>query len=132
MRDLIARASTTVHAPASAVWRALTDPQMIKQYMFGTTVVSDWQEGDPIVWQGEWRGALVQDPRTNPNNVQAEHVADAFIWVPSIEPVVALATKNGLTPARGPERYNSSPVATTEVVYPDNSGYWLCFAEAHL
>jgi uncharacterized protein YndB with AHSA1/START domain len=61
MRGLIARASTTVHAPSSAVWRALTDPQMIKQYMFGTTVVTDWQEGDPIVWQGEWQGKRYED-----------------------------------------------------------------------
>lgn len=75
---------------------------------------------------------LYESPRANPNNVNAEHVADAFIWVPSIEPVMSLATKNGLTPVRGPKRYDSSPVATTEVVYPDNSGYWLCFSEAHL
>lgn len=24
--------------------------------MFGADVVSDWQEGSPIVWQGEWQG----------------------------------------------------------------------------
>lgn len=61
MRDLIARTSTTVSAPASAVWRALTDPQMIKQYMFGTTVVSNWQEGGAIVWQGEGQGKHYED-----------------------------------------------------------------------
>ena len=61
MRDLITRASTTVNAPASAVWRALTDPDMIKQYMFGTTVVSNWQEGGAIVWQGEWQGKRYED-----------------------------------------------------------------------
>lgn len=61
MRDLIARASTTVNAPASAVWRALTDPHMIKQYMFGTAVVSNWQEGGAIAWQGEWQGKRYED-----------------------------------------------------------------------
>jgi hypothetical protein len=74
---------------------------------------------------------LYESPRANPNHIYAEHVADAFIWVPSIEPVVSLATKNGLKPVRGPERYGSSPVATIEVVYPDNSDYWICFSEAH-
>ncbi len=59
-------------------------------------------------------------------------MAYSFIWVPSIEPVVALATKDHMTPVRGPEHYDSSPVATTEVVYPDNSDYWICFSEAHL
>jgi hypothetical protein len=75
---------------------------------------------------------LYESPRVNPNNVHATHVADAFIWVSSLEPVLLLAKENGLSPVRGPERYDTSPVATTEVVYPDNSGYWICFAEAHL
>lgn len=61
MGDLISRASTTVDAPAGAVWQALTDPQLIKQYMFGTTVVSDWREGGSIVWRGEWQGKRYED-----------------------------------------------------------------------
>jgi len=75
---------------------------------------------------------LFESARTNPNHVHTGHVADAFVWVPSLEPVVARAEQNGLAPMRGPERYESAPVATTEVVYEDNSGYWLCFAEAHV
>ena len=38
------------------VWNALTNPDVIKQYMFGTGVVSEWKEGSPIVWKGEWQG----------------------------------------------------------------------------
>jgi hypothetical protein len=74
---------------------------------------------------------LAECDGTNPSNVHAGHIADAFIWVPSIEAVKSLAARNGLAPVRGPERYSSSPVATTEVVYPDNMGYWICFGEAH-
>jgi uncharacterized protein YndB with AHSA1/START domain len=29
--------------------------------MFGTTVVSDWQEGHPILWRGEWEGKPYED-----------------------------------------------------------------------
>jgi uncharacterized protein YndB with AHSA1/START domain len=29
--------------------------------MFGTTVVTDWQEGSPIVWKGEWQGKAYED-----------------------------------------------------------------------
>ena len=54
--DLIARASLTVDAPRAKVWDALVNPKAIKQYMFGATVVSDWREGSPIVWKGEWQG----------------------------------------------------------------------------
>jgi uncharacterized protein YndB with AHSA1/START domain len=29
--------------------------------MFGTTVVSDWTEGSPITWSGEWQGRRYED-----------------------------------------------------------------------
>ena len=61
MTDFIARASTTISAPAARVWRALITPEAIRQYMFGTTVVSDWREGSPIVWKGEWQGRPYED-----------------------------------------------------------------------
>jgi uncharacterized protein YndB with AHSA1/START domain len=60
-KGLIATASTTVQAPASAVWEALVNPAKIKEYMFGTNVESDWKEGSAIVWKGEWKGKPYQD-----------------------------------------------------------------------
>ncbi len=60
-KNLIARASTTINAPSVQVWTALVDPQAIKQYMFGTDVVSTWREGSPIVWKGEWQGKSYED-----------------------------------------------------------------------
>jgi uncharacterized protein YndB with AHSA1/START domain len=63
-RDLVASASATVEAPVAKVWEALVNPEMIKQYMFGTNVVSDWKEGDSIVWQGEWQGKAYEDKGT--------------------------------------------------------------------
>lgn len=60
-KEFIATASTTIKAPVAKVWEALVRPDMIKQYMFGTNVVTDWQEGSPIVWQGEWQGKRYED-----------------------------------------------------------------------
>ncbi|MEO5956253.1 MAG: SRPBCC domain-containing protein [Nitrospiraceae bacterium] len=37
------------------------NPEAIKQYMFGTNVVSAWREGTPIVWKGEWQGKSHKD-----------------------------------------------------------------------
>ncbi len=48
----------------SKVWDALVDPDAIKRYMFGTTVTSDWREGSPITWTGEWQGKPYQDKGT--------------------------------------------------------------------
>jgi uncharacterized protein YndB with AHSA1/START domain len=57
----IAKAETTINVSADKVWDALTDPGMIKKYMFGTTVISDWKEGSKIIWKGEWEGRSYED-----------------------------------------------------------------------
>ena len=60
-RCLIAKASITVDAPLAKVWDAFVNPNIIRQYMFGTNAVSDWKEGSPIVWKGEWQGKRSED-----------------------------------------------------------------------
>lgn len=59
--DFVAEASTTIHASADKVWDALVNPEKIKEYMFGSTVVSDWKEGSAITWKGEWKGKAYED-----------------------------------------------------------------------
>ncbi len=60
-KGLIAKASISINAPVGKVWDALTNPEVIKQYMFGTNVISDWKEGSPIVWKGEWQEKKYED-----------------------------------------------------------------------
>ena len=62
--DRIAEASVFINMSREAVWNALTDPDAIKQYMFGTTVTTDWKEGSPISWTGEWEGRDYEDKGT--------------------------------------------------------------------
>jgi len=57
----IATATATIIAPASKVWDALTKPEQIKQYMFGTQVTTDWKVGSPIAYKGEWKGKSYED-----------------------------------------------------------------------
>jgi uncharacterized protein YndB with AHSA1/START domain len=59
--NLIARCSIMVNAPPSKVWQALVTPSAIKQYMFGTEMSSDWKEGSPVTWKGEWQGKKYED-----------------------------------------------------------------------
>src|SRR5262249_4481855 len=56
-----ANAHVEINASIAKVWDALVDPTLIKHYMFGTNVVSDWREGAPIVWKGEWQGKSYED-----------------------------------------------------------------------
>jgi len=60
-KGLVAEARTEVAAPPAAVWEALVDPGLIKQYMTGTEVVSDWKRGSAIVWKGEYEGRAFED-----------------------------------------------------------------------
>ena len=59
--DLIARASIDIAATEEGVWKALVDPTAIKEYMFGSTVTSEWREGSPITWAGEYQGKTYED-----------------------------------------------------------------------
>jgi uncharacterized protein YndB with AHSA1/START domain len=56
-----AKASTTINAPISKVWQALVNPEIIKQYLFDTEVITDWKEGSPIIYRGEWEGKPFED-----------------------------------------------------------------------
>jgi uncharacterized protein YndB with AHSA1/START domain len=60
-QNLVAKAQTTIKASPDRVWEALTDPKMIKEYMFGTTVTSDWKKGNKITWKGEMNGKAYED-----------------------------------------------------------------------
>ncbi len=60
----MAKAEIVIDAPVSKVWEALVTPEMIKQYLFGTDVESNWQVGAPIVYRGEWQGKAYEDKGT--------------------------------------------------------------------
>ena len=57
----VATSTITIEAPARRVWSVLTDPDGIKEFMFGTDVVTDWTVGGPIVWRGIWEGKAYED-----------------------------------------------------------------------
>jgi uncharacterized protein YndB with AHSA1/START domain len=61
MSGHVASAQCEIDAAPEQVWRALTDPGLIKQYMFGSEVKTDWKPGSPITWQGEFEGRAYQD-----------------------------------------------------------------------
>ena len=60
-RKFTATATTTIDAPVSKVWHALVTPEIIKQYLFDTDVISDWNVGSPIIYRGEWEGKPFED-----------------------------------------------------------------------
>jgi uncharacterized protein YndB with AHSA1/START domain len=64
MEKLSSKTSISIKAPAAEVWKGLTDAEIVKQYFFGTNVRSDWQQGSPIIFSGEWEGRSYEDKGT--------------------------------------------------------------------
>jgi len=56
--------SINIHATRDEVWDALTKPEIIKQYFFGTNAETDWVPGHPIKFTGEWQGKSYIDKGT--------------------------------------------------------------------
>nr|WP_067061148.1 SRPBCC family protein [Mucilaginibacter sp. L294] len=61
MEKLSLSTKIDINAPAAEVWKGLTDPEIVKQYFFGTNVKTDWKAGSPITFSGEWEGKAYQD-----------------------------------------------------------------------
>jgi uncharacterized protein YndB with AHSA1/START domain len=61
MTGKVATASVDIAAAPTRVWAALTDPDEIEKYMFGSRVETDWKPGSPIVWKGEYAGRRYAD-----------------------------------------------------------------------
>jgi uncharacterized protein YndB with AHSA1/START domain len=80
-RGFAAIKRVTIHATRGEVWEALTDPDKVKQYLHGTEMSTDWKEGSPIVWRGEWKGRSYEDKGTV-LAVQPERLLRYTHWSP--------------------------------------------------
>jgi uncharacterized protein YndB with AHSA1/START domain len=56
--------SIVINAPREKVWDALTKPEIVKQYFFGTDMDTTWDVGTPIFFRGEWEGKPYEDKGT--------------------------------------------------------------------
>jgi uncharacterized protein YndB with AHSA1/START domain len=70
--DLIVSRSIDIKAGPSTVWRALTDPSIIKEYLYGTETITDWKVGSEIIFQGEYQGQTYRDKGIVQENVTNE------------------------------------------------------------
>lgn len=80
-RKLIATTSTSIYSSPSSVWKALIDPEIVKQYMYGAEVYSDWQVGSQITYKGVWDGRPYEDKGTI-LEIIPERVLSYTYWSP--------------------------------------------------
>ncbi|MDF2436586.1 MAG: hypothetical protein K0Q95_962 [Bacteroidota bacterium] len=62
--QITGRAGIRINSSIDNVWEALTNPELIKKYFFGTTTRTDWKAGSPITFSGEWEGKKYEDKGT--------------------------------------------------------------------
>ncbi len=60
-RNLTVSKSIDINSRPEKVWDALTNPEKIAVYLFGTETITDWQVGSTITFQGEYDGYKYQD-----------------------------------------------------------------------
>jgi len=61
METLTLKTTISFNEPMEKVWKGLTDPQIVKQYFFGTNLRSDFKKGSRITFSGEWDGKTYED-----------------------------------------------------------------------
>jgi uncharacterized protein YndB with AHSA1/START domain len=61
MADYISRSSIEIAAPAESIWHAITTPELLGRLMFDSRVITTWEVGTPILYQGEWKGTPFED-----------------------------------------------------------------------
>jgi uncharacterized protein YndB with AHSA1/START domain len=60
--NFTAKSEIVINAPPSKVWEALTDPTIVKQWLFGTDMsVSGWEVGGQVRYTGVWEGKTYED-----------------------------------------------------------------------
>ena len=77
--NLIAESTVVINAPVSKVWEALTSAEIIKKYLFGTQVTTDWKEGSPNTYRGVWEGKEYEDKGTI-LKVEREKLLESTYW----------------------------------------------------
>lgn len=59
--DLSVSESIEIKAVPSKIWNVLINPEIIKEYLFGTETITDWKVGSNIIFQGEYEGRQYRD-----------------------------------------------------------------------
>jgi uncharacterized protein YndB with AHSA1/START domain len=64
--DKVFNKTVNINAPLSKVWETLTNPELMKKWMFETeiNIVTDWQVGSPIAIHGDLHGMNFENTGT--------------------------------------------------------------------
>lgn len=49
-----------LNAPIEKVWNALTKPELVKQWQYGSDLITDWKISNEIRFRNEWEGQVFE------------------------------------------------------------------------
>ncbi len=49
-----------INAPVQKVWNTLTKPELVKQWQYGSELITNWKPGDAIRFRTEWQGQVFE------------------------------------------------------------------------
>jgi uncharacterized protein YndB with AHSA1/START domain len=78
-KELTLKKTISMKAPTAKVWETLTNPGLIKQWLYGTNTISDWKVGSPILFTGNWQGSEYKDKGTI-LDLEAERILRYNYW----------------------------------------------------
>ena len=78
-KELTVTDSVEINADKSTVWDALTNPEKIKVYLFGTETITNWEIGSDIIFQGAYNGHKYKDKGII-LNIKAEELLQYSYW----------------------------------------------------
>ena len=76
--DLKVSETVEINASPEKVWKVLTDPSLIKEYLFGTETITDWKVGSDIIFQGEYQGHKYKDKGLVKEHINHKRVSYAY------------------------------------------------------
>ncbi|MGV3632328.1 MAG: SRPBCC family protein [Bacteroidota bacterium] len=59
--DKIVQKNISINAQTTRVWDMLTNPDRIREWLYGTNTTTDWKVGSPIRFSGSWDGKEYED-----------------------------------------------------------------------
>jgi len=76
--DLEASGTILINAELEKVWIALTEPELIKEYLYGTETITDWKVGSEIIFQGEYQGYKYRDHGKIISNIDQKEISYSY------------------------------------------------------
>jgi uncharacterized protein YndB with AHSA1/START domain len=76
--DLEVSGSIELNASLEKLWKGLTDPSIIKDYLFGTETITDWKPGSEVIFQGEYEGHKYRDKGIILENIHQQKISYSY------------------------------------------------------